>query len=732
MTIPSSSFTFGSETLQWSEWVPGDGVFGDVIAIDTETSEIKGPGDVPALRLVSASDGRRHVVIRPENIAAWLVQHVTAGTHIVFHNVAFDFWVLVRFLAKAGERSARRTLWAAVDQHRVHDTMLLSQLVRLARTDQAHMESLAILAKRRLGVTLLKDAYRLEYDTLVGRDWAEVDPGFFVYAIRDALATYRVYRQLEKEAAGLCEQYQLPVDHGLLTEALQVKAAVSLARVTLLGIGLDMGIVTEGVRDLDTRIAACARRLDTLSVTAARGPVLRPLHPRAKPGSRRSKDTKALRAYLEDVVLQNGLDIPRGSKGELTLSIKETWSKHVGVDPVVDAWIDYERLTKAHSFFANLQEPRIHPSYTTLVRTGRTSCSKPNIQQLPRDLKVRDAVVARPGHVLFAIDYTCLELRTLATVCHDRYGVSKLREVLIAGIDPHSYTAAMFSGMTLEEFEKLPDDERDQRRQWAKPFNFGVPGGMGTKVFVQTAESSYGIKLTIEEAEAFVGRLCGTVYPELRRYLLDDAAGMMADELGTSRMRLMSMWPKAWEVHLVRRVVAGKPWYSDGKPYDKSLVDRLWMNLEYLCEDPQLKAAIKQRDVSDESPLRRLLGKHVTSRTGRVRSPVSYSQARNTPFQGLAADGCKEVMWRLLKRGYRVIAFVHDEFVIEVPESDDYRPVADEIVRICKEGMQPFIPGIPVECEFAVTHRWLKKAKAVYLPNGALVPWSPPPQAEAA
>ena len=48
---------------------------------------------------------------------------------------------------------------------------------------------------------------------------------------------------------------------------------------------------------------------------------------------------------------------------------------------------------------------------------------------------------------------------------------------------------------------------------------------------------------------------------------------------------------------------------------------------------------------------------------------MNYTQARNTPFSGLAADGAKMALWNLTHIGFRVSAFVHDEFVIELPNN---------------------------------------------------------------
>jgi hypothetical protein len=39
-------------------------------------------------------------------------------------------------------------------------------------------------------------------------------------------------------------------------------------------------------------------------------------------------------------------------------------------------------------------------------------------------------------------------------------------------------------------------------------------------------------------------------------------------------------------------------------------------------------------------------------------------------LQGLAAAGAKEALWRLLFAGYCVKAFVHDEFLIDLPAAN--------------------------------------------------------------
>ena len=111
--------------------------------------------------------------------------------------------------------------------------------------------------------------------------------------------------------------------------------------------------------------------------------------------------------------------------------------------------------------------------------------------------------------------------------------------------------------------------------------------------------------------------------------------------------------------------------------------------------------------------------------TGRIRANVGFTAARNTPFQGLAADGAKLAMWDLVKAGHRIVAFVHDEFVIELPVQVDYTAVARQIEQICCSAMGQLLDDIPVSCEYALADRWYKAATSVTDVAGNLIPWQP-------
>ena len=75
--------------------------------------------------------------------------------------------------------------------------------------------------------------------------------------------------------------------------------------------------------------------------------------------------------------------------------------------------------------------------------------------------------------------------------------------------------------------------------------------------------------------------------------------------------------------------------------------------------------------------------------------------------------------------GYRCVAFVHDEVLIELPIDADHAAEARRIDKIMCDAMQEFTGTVPVACEYALATRWCKQAEAVYDNDGRLIPWEP-------
>ena len=136
---------------------------------------------------------------------------------------------------------------------------------------------------------------------------------------------------------------------------------------------------------------------------------------------------------------------------------------------------------------------RIHANFKmTGTRTGRFSCSKPNLQQIPRDKVFRALFKAPEGRTFVIADYSQMELRVAAIVAHE----GKLLEAYKEGKDTHAITAGML-------LNKKPEDVTKQERQLAKAVNFGLLYGQGARGLKDYASSSYGVDISESEAKAY-------------------------------------------------------------------------------------------------------------------------------------------------------------------------------------------------------------------------------------
>ena len=80
----------------------------------------------------------------------------------------------------------------------------------------------------------------------------------------------------------------------------------------------------------------------------------------------------------------------------------ETLVELSAVSEVAKNLREYKRLTKLDTFIKSWDEiavdGQIHPSFNITARTGRTTCSNPNLQQVPQNSNVRGIIYARPGY----------------------------------------------------------------------------------------------------------------------------------------------------------------------------------------------------------------------------------------------------------------------------------------------------------------------------------------------
>jgi DNA polymerase-1 len=132
---------------------------------------------------------------------------------------------------------------------------------------------------------------------------------------------------------------------------------------------------------------------------------------------------------------------------------------------------------------------RIHARFEpTGTNTGRFSCKKPNLQNIGRG-NIRTCFVPGDGNRLVVADYSQVELRIAAAIA----GEERMIQAYEQGSDLHRQTASIVLGKPVEDISK-------QDRQLAKAVNFGLLYGQSAKGLVVYAETSYGVKLDIEQA----------------------------------------------------------------------------------------------------------------------------------------------------------------------------------------------------------------------------------------
>lgn len=133
------------------------------------------------------------------------------------------------------------------------------------------------------------------------------------------------------------------------------------------------------------------------------------------------------------------------------------------------------------------------------TETGRLSSSGPNLQNIPRDGRIKVMFVTEPGWTLIESDLSQIELRVAASIANEPVMIRAYNE----GIDLHSVTASAVSGVPLDKVTKV-------MRNKAKAVNFGFLYGQSWQGFKAYAKNKFGVILSDEEAqnfrEAFFGK----------------------------------------------------------------------------------------------------------------------------------------------------------------------------------------------------------------------------------
>ncbi|HAL08532.1 MAG TPA: DNA polymerase I [Staphylococcus sp.] len=181
--------------------------------------------------------------------------------------------------------------------------------------------------------------------------------------------------------------------------------------------------------------------------------------------------------------------------------------------PIIEDILVYRQLAKLQStYIEGLQkmitsEGKIHTRFNqTLAQTGRLSSIEPNLQNIPIRLeegrKIRKAFrPSKENHVIFAADYSQIELRVLADITGDEH----MKEAFTANEDIHTTTA-------MRVFNVDKDEVTSNMRRQAKAVNFGIVYGI----------SDYGLSqslgITRKAAKKFIDDYLDS-FPKVKEYM---------------------------------------------------------------------------------------------------------------------------------------------------------------------------------------------------------------------
>ena len=449
-----------------------------LIAVDTETEEIiKGSPIVPVCIQVYWPHLQKVIIAAHdlfEPFAEKLIES-HAKAKWVMHNCGFDLSVL-------DIRNDPRLI-RLVDQKQVIDTGMRYLLKKLADGGWGAGDhkrwSLDIIAKELLDIELPKDdEIRLGFK----RNQPLTDD-MLEYAAGDPVATLHCIEKMRE---------YMP------TEDLQVKASIVCQYMSQNGLMVDQNRREELCTKFTTTMTKASKIINAFGY---------------HPGE--TGNQGVMQRLLENLEIRTGFAFPRtDKKGTISLS-KEALADMELDHSLINALKEHDHASMMMEKYLNEDfigaDGRVHPFFNPLVATGRTSASRPPVQQMPRDEDIRSVFRAADGCLLYIPDYRQLELCTLAESCYQRFKESKLGDLINAGEGVHDHFGAKIR-------EKRDLGPNVDYRQMAKAFTFGKPGGLGIKTFVTFAWVSYGVQVT-EDQVVELSNLWLETFPEMRMHL---------------------------------------------------------------------------------------------------------------------------------------------------------------------------------------------------------------------
>lgn len=640
----------------------------DLVGIDTET-DLFGPGrQAPPIACLTWAfqSGHKGIYAGSEDPIRYmegLLHEAAAGrARIVGHNVAYDMACLM-----AAAPHLAKPIFDAYEAGGVHCTEVREKLIQIAngklRDGMGRAKgqfALDTVAKDHTGRILNKlNPWRQRFGELLNVPLEQWPQEPIDYALEDADVLIPIHRS-QAEAARRLNYVQYEAE-----TARQTAYDFALRLTSCWGMLVDHPYARSLYDAASKEVLELQAKLRHYGLGRFEG--------RANP--KFTKSLTAIRALVESTWKGEGRP-PRTDGSETkpgqTKYDADTLAMCRQTDELVTLSRYFELEKYVSGFFEQLvlagYDP-VHASYDVLGATsGRTSCYKPNIQQMPKLHGVRQAFYARDGFAFCTVDYDAQELHTLAQTQIDMLGRSTLARRFQEDpyFDPHLEFAAARLGLSYEQalhLKKIEDKAVADARQRAKAANFGFPGGLGASGFIAYARG-YGLDLTLDESKTIKDAWMHA-WPDMRPYF-----------------------------HVIRSLA------DSGRP----------------LVDPR---SGRMRAVNRDRPF-------TSTANDAFQGPASNC-SKSGVWEVVKRCYVRELLSPLY--GSRPVAFLHDELMLEVPLTRMHE-AGEEQAKVMCAAMQRWTPDVPVTASPTLMRRWYKEAKEVRV-NGQLQIWEPKEKAAA-
>lgn len=407
-----------------------------IIAFDTETTGLN-PHLGARPFLFAYTDGTTTVATRDKEEVRAILEDDSIIK--VMHNAKFD----IHMMHYVGIEVKGRVYCTQVMSHLFNENLVSDSLEYLSDK---------LLGKRKL-VNEIDEFFKAQKTLKANRCYADIPEDIIVpYAKQDVLLTLDLFKYF----------YPYLKDKGLL-DLLDAESDLTntLTKMEQRGILVDIPYLHTVIKDLEVTEEALQKKILTIGGQGFN-----------------SNSSKQLGELLE----KHGAIVPRTAKGNYCTDVGALIKIDTNLSKLVLSYrkAHKDKKTYGEGLLTLAVDGVIHSDLDQGgARTGRFSCSKPNLQNVPKkDSNIRKAFICREGFKNFYIDYKQMEYRVFADYANEKVLIDAIKD----GVDFHRVVADIVGLLG------------DEGRNKAKTLNFGLLYGMGVQALARS------LKVSVEEA----------------------------------------------------------------------------------------------------------------------------------------------------------------------------------------------------------------------------------------